>query len=184
MIEEKRIIKLLKEKNREGLRILYNMKYKKIFKIAYGYTNIKEEAEDILQETFVRVYQKIDRFNYNGKNSLDKWVVRICINLSLDYLRKKKAEKIFLFNRFTEKNRYLLPHDEKKSLYNSTKDIEKALSSLSAKQRVVFSLKYIEGFSVMDIAKILNCSPNTVKKHIYRSLVKLRRYYGGKDEKS
>jgi RNA polymerase sigma-70 factor (ECF subfamily) len=180
MIKEKKIIELLKEKNREGLRMLYNMKYKKIYKIAYGYTGIKEDAEDILQETFIRVFNKIDRFEYDGENSLDKWVVRICINLSLDYLRKKKREKIFLFKKFTGKDKENISPDKKMESDNSIKNIEKALLKLSAKQRIVFSLKYIDELSVKDIAEILNCSPNTVKKHIYRGLIKIRRYYGGK----
>ncbi len=171
---DKIIIKQLKEGNINALKTIYTEKHKMIFNIALDYVGIKEEAEDILQETFVKIYKNINKFKYEDEKSFDKWIIRICINSSLDLLRKKKREKNFLSKMLFKEERM---NNTKINEYNLNNDIEKALKKLSTKQKTIFILKYLEEYSINEISEIMNCSVNTVKKHINRGINKLRKYF-------
>ncbi len=174
-MKDKILIDLLKEGDMSAMEAIYHKKYKNIFRIAFRYTGIKEEAEDIMQETFIKIYKKIDKFKYEDENSFDRWITRICINLSLDWLRKKRRERLFLLNVFSnhDREKFSANNDEKNNI--TRQNFEQAISKLSPKQKTAFILRYFEEYSIGDIAEIMKCSANTVKKHLQRGMRKLKK---------
>ncbi len=175
MIKERGLIELLKEKRIEALKTLYEENYKMIFSIAYKYTNNKEDAEEILQETFVRAFKNIEKFTPENESSLKKWILKICTNISIDYLRKRKLMRIFGISEVQIKETQNIPSSEFEK--NEIKDkMDYAISLLSPKQKIAFNLKYIEDFSLKEISEIMECSENTVKKHLQRSVEKVKKY--------
>ncbi len=175
MIKERGLIELLKEKRIEALKILYKENYKMIFSIAYKYTNNKEDAEEILQETFVRAFKSIEKFTSENESSLKKWILKICTNISIDYLRKRKLKRIFGISEVKIRENHETPsvNFEKKEIKDK---MDYAISFLSPKQRIAFNLKYMEGFSLREISVIMGCSENTVKKHLQRGTEKIKKY--------
>ncbi len=176
MIEERKLKNLLEDKNREAIKVFYQENYKMIFRLAYKFTNNKEDAEDILQETFVRALKNIKKLKIESSKSLKNWLLRICINISIDFLRKKKVE-FFLRTKIRAQEQ---SNPEKKMEKRELKEkMERAISSLSPKQRVVFTLKYLDDFKIKDISEVLGTSENTIKKHLQRSVKKIEKILGG-----
>lgn len=87
------VIRLARQGNKEALRLLFEENKKKIFSLAYQYVKNAEDAEDILQETFIKVYRSLHKLNMHDGTRFSPWLYRIGINCSIDYLRRKKKER-------------------------------------------------------------------------------------------
>ncbi|WP_442896571.1 RNA polymerase sigma factor [Enterococcus sp. 5H] len=142
--------------------------YGKIFHIAYSYTHDKEEALDLIQDSFQKALN-----NLNGRKKIENvslWFYKILVFTAVDKWRKqKRAPSIIQF-------------DEQISLFSFTDDkafskidIHSILKQLSSPAREIIILKFFEGFTLKDIANILDMNENTVKTKMYRSLNELRK---------
>ncbi len=179
------LIKIIKERKSDGIEILYRENYKMIFSLAFKITGSKEDAEEILQETFLKAIKKINKFNLQENGSLKSWLLKICSNLSIDYLRKRRIKNIFLMNIFRSEKANYYSSREINDNANLKESFEYAISKLSPKQRIAFILKHLEGYSLKEISKIMGVSENTTKEHLKRSVTKIKKYLSGvKNEKS
>jgi len=147
---------------------------KQVYNIAYGFIGNYEDAYDISQEVFIKVYKSLDKLR-NG-SAFVLWLRRVTINTCTDYLRQQVSEETL------DDISYL--HNSIPSYYgNSDKLIEnselrkvifRAVDRLPKGQRKVFILRHYEGLSLKDIAETLNCSLGTVKAHLFRATRRLR----------
>ncbi len=170
--EQARIDGALVERCREGDQAAYQTlvrRYqKKAFWIAYEMINDREEANDIVQEAFVRVFKSIDRFD-TGK-SFYTWLYRIVTNLCIDALRKgPKNKAVSLDDGIGD----ALPHGhsprtslEKREL---GEQIRKILSVLPQKYRTMILLRDVEQHSCKDIAEIVGCSHANVRWRLHKA---------------
>jgi RNA polymerase sigma-70 factor (ECF subfamily) len=149
-----------------------------MYGICLRYTKDSAEAEDIMQEGFVRVFNKISQFEFKG--SFEGWIKRIMVNTALEKFRK---------------NDRLYPVEEMK-IFESTEYVEETISSITAKDllriiqelppryRMVFNLFAIEGYSHLEIAEMMNISEGTSKSNLSRARVILQKsvtqYFGEK----
>lgn len=149
----------------------------KVMGLAYHFTKNTYDAEDLYQETFIKVYHNIGSFRFESE--FFTWVYRILANQAFNFYRKNKRMVIA----DPGEHEYLwetLPSDENdeadKITFNSSlrEHIYKALMKLSSQQRVVFILKHIEGKKIKDIASLLNCTEGTVKRYLFRATRKLQ----------
>lgn len=133
--------------------------------------NCEEDAEDVLQNSFVDIFTKLHTFQY--ESSIGAWIKRIVINNCINFLRKKRLQFEELETRL-----YALPQVEEdrplKEHCISTKDIQQALYKLPDGYRVVFSLYLMEGYDHKEIGQILNISEATSKSQYSRAKRKLR----------
>lgn len=130
------------------------------------------EAEDIGQETFVRLYQSLRKFR--GESSLGTYITRIAINLSLNEIRRRGRHRQFYLTDSAEKIEKLAD-SENPSKQNEMSDlIQRGLQKLPAKFRSVIVLRLIDGYSTEETAKILDLPAGTVLSRLSRAQMKLK----------
>lgn len=149
-------------------------KYKqRLFSLIYRYTYNREIAEDLLQDTFIKIFTKMK--NLKRTDTFVGWMYRIAINTSLSYLRGKHS-------RLQEG----IPLHEIEGMMkgegSSTREkllnqpLEEAIQTLSGKMKSVFLLHDVQGFKHQEIALMLECSVGTSKSQLFKARVKLRSY--------
>jgi len=159
-----KIIKGCIEKDRKSQEELFKIFYGKALSSCMRYIRSKEQAEDVVQECFIKVFDKIH--TYNPENSFDGWIRRVFINLSLDFIRKKKM--VFVDELFDVKEEV---KTEDVSDYSNIpmENIIKALDFLPDAQRTVFNMYVVEGYKHKEIAEILDITEGTSKSNYSRA---------------
>ena len=155
---------------------------KKIYYIAYDITGDHDDAEDVSQEVFIKVFRSLKTFRRNAK--ISSWLYQISVNASIDLLRKKssKPEKSMddIERADIQENlpgigtRAQNPERSAEDLIIQ-KHISEALQKVSPKERSVFVMRHYNELKIREIAEILGVSPGTVKALFYRATRKLRK---------
>ncbi len=177
------VIKLAQEGNREAVRLLFEKNKKKIFSLAYQYTKNAEDAEDILQDTFIKAYRFLHKFNVQDGNSFSPWLYRIGINCSIDYLRRNKNRKekdLPQNNLESLASEDLNSNPENSSSQKEIREkIDQTLDKLSGQQRIVFILKHYQQLTTREIAEYLDCSEGSVKRQLFRAVSAMKVHLKG-----
>ncbi|NQU88691.1 MAG: sigma-70 family RNA polymerase sigma factor [Mariniphaga sp.] len=148
---------------------LYKLYYKSMYSVTLRIVNNETEAEDVMQEAFLKALQKID--TYKGEVSFGAWLKKIVVNRSLDVLKKRKV----VFEEINERKHDLEDYkmDSKEVDINKIKD---AINRLPDGYRVVLSLYLIEGYDHEEISQILDISNSASRTQYMRAKNKLRDY--------
>lgn len=155
----------------------------KVFNTALGILQNKEDAEDITQEVFVKVFKAIADFK--EKSKLSTWIYRITLTQSLEFLRKQKRKKRFAFVQQVFGFGNVFPMAEKSSFYHPGVQLEnkersailfQAINRLIATQKTAFLLHKIEGLSYAEIAEIMRISVSSVESLIFRAKQNLQNF--------
>ena len=149
--------------NAEAQEVLYNTFSAKMFGLCLQYINEYEEAKDILQEGFIRVFTNLNQ--YNQKGSFEGWIRRIMINTALEKYRDKHY--LARVDDEIEKSEQIIEVDVVDDL--SAQELMKFIHDLSPKYRMVFNLYAIEGYSHKEISVLLNISEGTSKSNLSRA---------------
>jgi RNA polymerase sigma-70 factor (ECF subfamily) len=151
----------------------------KVFSIIYGILRNHNDAEDIAQQVFSKVYFSIRNFDF--RSSLLTWIYKITVNECYDYLRKKRVRKLVYESDFSEEDASRIeasdpaidpstPMDRKLA----QKDlVNKLLEKVSAEDRTLILLKEVEGHSVEELASMTGLNENTIKVKLFRTRQKL-----------
>jgi RNA polymerase sigma-70 factor (ECF subfamily) len=169
--EEYRIAQEIANGNRELFTDIYDRNVSVLYNLAKRLTKTSAEAEDIVQDTFIRAYQKINLFA--GRSTLSSWLYRICVNVGLEYLRKKKGT----FEDINDLNCGSVEPDQKKLILRQK--LNKAIKHLPNGCRIVFVLHDIEGFNHREIAERLNLAEGTSKSQLFKARAMLRKILVG-----
>ncbi|MFK7969366.1 MAG: RNA polymerase sigma factor [Bacteroidia bacterium] len=161
-----------KEGDRKAQYELYKRYAKAMLNVAHRITNSVEEAEDVLQDAFVRAFTKLD--TYKGDATFGAWLKRIVVNTAINHLRSKKLDTIALEEGMDPVEEMRMPVMECGEASWKMAQIREAISSLPDGYRVVFSLYVIEGYDHGEISLILNISEATSKSQFSRARKKLR----------
>jgi RNA polymerase sigma-70 factor (ECF subfamily) len=135
----------------------------------------KEDAEDIYQETFLKVYKNISKFRF--ESDIYTWMYRIAVNTAYNYKRKHSKIKVAETKEDTDYDILDWVYDPQGNDENREElltVINKSLLQLSHQQRTVFILKHLQQLKIKDIANILDLSEGTIKKYLFRAMEKLR----------
>jgi RNA polymerase sigma-70 factor (ECF subfamily) len=179
---ETRLAKLARNGDRGAFAELVELYKDKIYHLAYRMLNNKHEAEDAVQETFLRVYTNLHRYDENQKFST--WIFRIGTNHCIDRLRKRKHSAYSLDAEMpdNEGNDYysMLSGNEetpeKQVILSETQQlIHKAIESLPEKYKSVVILKYLHDMSLQEIGDVLDMPVTTVKTRVHRGREYLRK---------
>ncbi|MCF8296676.1 MAG: sigma-70 family RNA polymerase sigma factor [Saprospiraceae bacterium] len=136
-----------------------------MFNICYRMLNNREEAEDMLQESFVDVFKRLSSFKF--ESTFGAWFKKIVINNCLNFINKKKTELVFFENMGYFENNHEEFNDDKLEL--DVGKIKNAMTQLPSGGRVIFSLYLLEGYDHTEIAQILNISESTSKTQYMRA---------------
>lgn len=153
-----------------ALEELYKRHKDKVYALALRLTNNVQDAEDIVQDVFVKVYQKIGAFR--GEAAFSSWLYRIATNVSMSALRRRKRAARELPAEEIRAENY---QPEAQNIKLLKPFLEEAITSLPTKSRMVFVLHDIQGFQHKEIARILNCSEGTSKSQLHKARAQLRK---------
>jgi RNA polymerase sigma-70 factor (ECF subfamily) len=147
----------------------------RIYWLARRFHNDHDDADEIVQEVFCKVYESLKHFR--GESSFYTWLYRITVNLSLNALRKKRVQEFFSFDQLLEQPKSteempddLLEASEQRSL------IEEAIETLPEKQKAVFILRYYDELSYEEISRILKTSVGGLKANYFHAVKKIGEY--------
>jgi len=148
--------------------------YGKIYGLIYNMTSNREDAEDLVQEVFVKAFTSLPRFR--GKSSFYTWIYRIAINKTINYRKKRNAKRTFSLDQFDQEIKMdELYHDltskgsplRNLNLTELQKRLNKALQGLSEKHRAVVILHDMQGIPHETIAKMVGTSVGTVRSRLF-----------------
>jgi RNA polymerase sigma-70 factor (ECF subfamily) len=155
--------------NPKAQRLLFDRFASKMLTVCLRYAKDTADAEDVLQEGFVKIFSKLSDFKMEG--SLEGWIRRIMVNTSLDAIRRNKK---YLTDAKLEDVEYKISHLDSASDQLQADDLMKLVHSLPEGYKVVFNLFAIEGYSHKEIADLLGVSENTSKSQYSRARAHLR----------
>jgi len=144
--------------------LLYRKYAKKMYGICLSYASDRDMAQDILQESFIKVYKNIR--NYKSEGSLEGWIRRIIVNTALDHLRQKTRLQNYISDK-VEKIREV--EDTSAIEILQTQDILNQVAKLPDGARVVFNLYALEGYTHREIAEKLEITEGTSKSQFNRA---------------
>ncbi len=169
---EKRITELMKAKDKEAISLLYDHYSDALYGIVIRIVKEEAIARDIMQESFIKVWRNIDRYDPK-KARLFTWLLRIFRNSAIDQLRKmqnSKDHKIQISSRNVGKSKYLEMNPE-------TLDLAFHLNKIDVKFRRVLEKIYMEGFTQCETSEALEIPLGTVKSRVRLGLAALRKIY-------
>jgi len=158
------IVKACIKGNRKAQKQLYQLFADKMFGVCMRYADDVDEAKDILQDGFIKVFMTLEQFNHKG--SFEGWVRRIMVNTALEKFRDKN----YLFAVNMEQG-----YESRDKEYDhilselAAKDLLKMVQELSPQYRMVFNLYAIEGYSHKEICEMLNIKEGTSKSNLSRA---------------
>lgn len=159
-----KLIKLCQDKNRKAQEEIYLQFSPVLFSICLRYAENYEDAQDVFQEGFIIIFNKIDQFKFQG--SFEGWMKRIMVNLSLEKLKKKTDVSFEDYQ-----NHIQTPHDEEDD-FEQDYNYDQLLSTvqeLPPQYRQVFNLYVFEEFSHQEISELLQISVGTSKSNLSRA---------------
>lgn len=174
-MEEATLVRLfqLEDSRREAFAQLVKLYQRKVYGIVRKMVVSHEDADDVVQEVFVKIWHNLDKFK--GESGLFTWIYRIATNESLQFLRKKRRRMFFsaditevLINNLTSE-----VHIDGNEVQLK---LQKAVLQLPDKQRLVFNLKYYEELKYEQIAEITESSVGSLKASYHHATKKIEEY--------
>jgi RNA polymerase sigma-70 factor (ECF subfamily) len=160
--------------DRKTLTQIYEMFYKKVYNSCFRILKDRYEAEDAMQESFIKAFSNIDK--YDSETPFDAWILRIAINTAIDRFRKNKIDFVtynetVLSNRIDDSNEE--EDDERELIVEKAERIKAAIEQLPDTSRLIVTLYLIEGYDHEEIAGILKIQPGNVRVQYMRAKHKL-----------
>lgn len=168
-------------RNADAVRVITTRNNQRLFRVAWGVLRDHDEAEDVLQEAYLKAFTSIQ--TYAGEASLATWLTRIVLNTAIDRKRsvdRRRADLLSQDIAMLDEYRAQYAQNEDKSPENellraeAARLIQSALSRLEEEFRLVFVLRDIEGLSVRETAQMLEIKEATVKTRLFRARRELR----------
>lgn len=169
---EEQLIQEIISGNTLAFKTLMEKYQERVFHVAMGFVHLKEDAEDLTQEVFIKVYQSLSTFNHDSEFST--WLYRITINTCINFVNRDRKKRLLQSiedvwqSAFSQYDKEKTPLEK---LIASERNllIKKAIDSLSEKQRSAFILSKYEELSQKEIAAIMNTTEGAVEQLLQRA---------------
>lgn len=167
-----------KTENRINITEVVEKYHSMVFRIAVGFVHIREDAEDITQEVFIKIYQNREKFR--GESEISTWLYRITVNTSLNFIAQKKRRGFLQFGDELLKNLFGKA-GERKNLHQELEEAEekaeirKVIDSLPEKQRIAFILTRYDELPQKEVAEIMQISQRAVEQLLLRAKANLNK---------
>ena len=173
-MDEYELIQSILSGNQQDFKLLIKKYEANVFRTAIGFLHNKQDAEDITQDVFIKVYQSLSSFN--GKAAFSTWLYRITVNSSLNFLRKKKRRGFWV----ALSELIQIPSKDKPGEIALTEKTEKAIipqaiDDLPDKQRKAFVLSRYEELPHIQIAEIMKITEGAVEQLLHRAKINLKK---------
>ena len=177
--EEAALVRRVQARDEIAFREIVERYQAKVFSIIYGILRNHNDAEDIAQQVFSKIYFSIQNFDF--RSSLLTWIYKITVNECYDYLRKKRVRKLVYESDFSEEDALRMENSETAMDQRPAVDTQlaqrdlvmKLLGKLSEEDRMLLLLKEVEGHSVEELSQMTGTNENTIKVKLFRARQKL-----------
>ena len=177
--EEAALVRRVQARDEMAFREIVERYQAKVFSIIYGILRNRNDAEDIAQQVFAKVYFSIKNFDF--RSSLLTWIYKITVNECYDYLRKKRVRKLVYESDFSADDSLRLELSEPSTAQSIPVDkhlaqqdlVFKLLSKISEEDRSLLLMKEVEGHSIEELAEMTGMNENTIKVKLFRARQKL-----------
>lgn len=168
----RKIVEGCADRNAEYQQFLYKTLYSKMMVVCQRYANRPEDAKDLFQDGFIKVFDKIGKFNFKG--SLEGWIRRIMVNNAIDYYRKNKNK--FAMSETLVETQQIAEEVEGEGLFDgvSADVLLSFVQQLSPVYRTVFNLYILDDYSHAEIAEELGISEGTSKSNLSKAKKNLK----------
>jgi RNA polymerase sigma-70 factor (ECF subfamily) len=165
----------------DAFRVLVERHSRALFRVAFRMTGNQQDAEDVVQESFLRAYRQLG--NFDERASFGTWMYRIASNCSLDLVRARKRRNDRMApvdDENMEDPMAKLPSEdptpERLALSSEVREkVAEAMEDLSPTERTAFVLRHFEGMRMEEVSRVLECQPGAAKHSVFRAVQKLRR---------
>jgi len=161
--------------DQEAFRVLVERHSRSIYRLAYRMTGRPEDAEDVVQETFVRAYRQLGRFE--ARSNFGTWLYRVGFNCAIDYMRarphRESAEPQETLERISPGSS-APSMDDLVFAGQISERVQHALNELSPQERAAFLMRHYHGCSIEEICEALDLKSNAAKHSIFRAVKKMR----------
>jgi RNA polymerase sigma-70 factor (ECF subfamily) len=176
-VKEEALIAAAQQGHEAAFEKLYIRYREAIADLAFRYVGNYQDAEELLQDIFVRSFMAIKRYRPHPEARFFSWLYRIGINCAINFVKKKKRMSSRTGSQVREIDVETVGSLQPETQY-ANREIREAfdagLAALSPKQKMIFILKYSDRMSTAKVAAHLKCSEGTVRKQFYRAVIKLR----------
>jgi RNA polymerase sigma-70 factor (ECF subfamily) len=179
-LNETDLIQRCQRGDQDALKEIYDQYREKVYRIAYGVVRHREDALEIVQEVFIKLFRTISSFK--GKSRFYTFLYRVTINVAIDYVRKvKKIPKMIV----EEEGGFQLSEQPEKGpdrilLHKELEEkVKKAMDALPADQRMAIVFREIEGLSYQEMAEAMGCSIGTVMSRLHYGRKKMQEMLKG-----
>ena len=172
---DRELVRRAQANDKEAYEELVRRHQQRVFAVAGGILRRHEDIEDIAQQVFVKAYFSLKRFD--GRAAFSTWLYRITLNECWDLLRKKKVRPLLYESDLSEEQAQRVADSENsdgagpdiRQRLETQQRVERLLAGLDQRDRLMLILKEVEGFSIEEIADVLNLNANTVKVRLFRA---------------
>jgi RNA polymerase sigma-70 factor (ECF subfamily) len=183
-ITDEAAVELTRQGDPDAFRVLVDRHSRAVYRLAWRMTNNTHEAEDVVQEAFLRAYKQLARFD--GRAAFGTWLHRIAVNCALDLIRSRKRRQetapATAQDAQAPSDDLLVnlpspdPSPERSVQSTQIRELlNAAMQDLSDMERCAFTLRHHDGLGIEEISRQLGVQPNAAKHSIFRALKKLRR---------
>lgn len=165
--EDKELVLACRRGDTTAFETLVKRYEKKVYWIAYNLVGSAEDARDLAQEAFLRVYRSLDKFDL--RFNFYTWLYRIAVNLSIDHLRKKGKSGVVSLEEFPVDPAHEAAPDRGLRNEELKRKIQRTLDALPAKYKAVIVLRDVEELSCEEIAKIIDCTNATTRWRLHKA---------------
>jgi RNA polymerase sigma-70 factor (ECF subfamily) len=168
-----------REGDQDAFRLLVERHSVRLFQLAFRMSGNEQDAEDLVQETFLRAYKQLNRFQ--SRAGLGTWLYRIAANCSLDLLRRQKRRGELETVEFDSEEAFPAilsdaPAPDQQLYHGEVRQkVESVMRELTPMERTAFVLRHFEGLSIEEIGSALGVSSGATKQSIFRAVQKMRR---------
>ncbi|MGH9699942.1 MAG: RNA polymerase sigma factor [Candidatus Acidiferrales bacterium] len=181
--EERQLVRQAQRGAEAAFEELVRRHQQRVFGVVYRILRRREDVEDVVQQVFLKVYLSLKRFDQRA--AFSTWVYKIAVNECWDYLRKKKVRPLVFEADLSEEQVAVLegtvsaahPPESPRERAEVKEILDWLLNKLPQQDQELLLLKEMEGFSVQELAEILNLNVNTVKVRLFRARARLMDVY-------
>jgi RNA polymerase sigma-70 factor (ECF subfamily) len=163
-VSERKIVQLCKNGSKEGYELLFHKYRHFIYSVCINYVGSKEDAFDLTQEVFIKLYRNFSKFD--DSRPLLPWVKRITVNTCLNHTRGSKEPMRMDDLAVTASDRHT--PEETVELQATRAELQRAMSELPYRERMAVILRHVQGLSYAAIGETMGCPLGTVKTYIFR----------------
>jgi RNA polymerase sigma-70 factor (ECF subfamily) len=177
-INEANWVALARSGDRGAMHELYERHRSRIFSLAFRYVKNIPDAEDILQDTFIKAFQSLKKCQLDENSYFSTWLYRIAVNCAMDHFRRQRRhEGDDGWHRdllASEEGAAPLSPEAACLQQETLARVQQVLAGLSSRKRMIVVLRHYQQMKIQEIAGLLGCSQGSVKKQLFQALAQLR----------